>query len=70
MIYNYQITLLTNVSKSEKSIYYFLFFYVIPFFSCGKEDTTIPRIIINKPLSNDSFQIPTNINIVGFDLGR
>ena len=64
MIYNYQITLLTNVSKSEKSIYYFNFF-ILFILSCDKEDTTIPSIIINKPLSNDSFQIPTNINIVG-----
>ena len=42
-----------------------LFFFIFSIFSCGKEDTTIPSIIINKPLSNDSFQIPTNINIVG-----
>ena len=42
-----------------------LFFFIFSIFSCDKEDTTIPSIIINKPLSNDSFQIPTNINIVG-----
>ena len=48
-----------------KNQFIILFFFIFSIFSCGKEDTTIPSIIINKPLSNDSFQIPTNINIVG-----
>jgi hypothetical protein len=48
-----------------KNQFIILFFFILSIFSCGKEDTTIPTIIINKPLSNDSFQIPTNINIVG-----
>ena len=48
-----------------KSQFIILFFFILFILSCDKEDTTIPRIIINKPLSNDSFQIPTNINIVG-----
>ena len=48
-----------------KSQFIILFFFILFILSCDKEDTTIPRILINKPLSNDSFQIPTNINIVG-----
>ena len=48
-----------------KNQFIILIFCILFILSCNKEDTTIPSIIINKPLSNDSFQIPTNINIVG-----
>jgi len=37
----------------------------ISFFSCKKENDTIPNILISKPLSNQSFQIPTSINVIG-----
>ena len=52
-----------------KNQFIILIFFILIFLSCDKEDTTIPSIIINEPLSNDSFQIPTNINIVGSTLG-
>ena len=60
---NYQITLLTNVSKYKNSVFIFNYFHFLC--SCKKKDTIPPVVTINSPLNNEIFQIPCNINIIG-----
>ena len=54
--------MLVIIQRPINIIIFFGFF----FSSCQKEDSVAPTIFISSPLINESFQIPTTINISGY----
>ena len=54
--------MLVIIQRPINIIIFFGFF----FSSCQKEDSVEPTIFVSSPLINESFQIPTSINVSGY----